>query len=85
MPRTQWRNFQGLASYLTVLRSCAGSGIFTSEMMMNARAKTPIAMKSRGATSDIAVLSVTVPISTPTSRGVRVPVSEFIVPPIWMN
>ena len=44
-----------------------------------------MAMKSSGATSDIAVLSVTVPISTPTRSGVSVPARELQVPPIWMN
>ena len=51
---------------------------------MNAMAKTAMAMNSSGATSDIAVLAVTVPMRTPTSSGVRVPVREFRVPPIWM-
>ena len=53
-------------------------------MMMYANANTPIAMKSRGATSLMAVVFVTVPISIPTRSGVNVPVREFMVPPIWM-
>ena len=55
------------------------------EMMMKATANTPMAMNSSGATSDMEVEDVTVPTSTPTSSGVRVPVRELRVPPIWMN
>ena len=63
----------------------AGSGTFTKEMITKEMANTAMAMKSSGATSDIAVLSVTVPISTPTRSGVSVPARELQVPPIWMN
>ena len=62
-----------------------GSGMVTRLMMMNEMAKTAIPMKSRGDTSVIDVFSVTVPTSTPASSGVRVAVSEFSVPPIWMS
>ena len=83
-PRTTCLKLQALCSYLTFFLSSAGSGMLTKEMMMNEMANTPIAMNRRGATSLIAVLSVTVPIRTPTSRGVRVPVRELKVPPICM-
>ena len=42
----------------------------------------PIATKSRGATSDIAVLEVTVPIKAPTKSGVNVPDKELRAPPV---
>ena len=53
-------------------------------MMMNARANTAMAMNSSGVTSAMEVCAVTVPMRAPTSSGVRVPVREFRVPPIWM-
>ena len=48
-------------------------------------AKTPIAMKSSGATSVMFVLGVTVPISAPTNSGVSVPDSELSAPPVWIS
>ena len=54
-------------------------------MIINAATNTPIATKRRGATSDIAVLEVTVPIKAPTKRGVNVPDKELRAPPVWIN
>ena len=59
-----------------------GSGMDTNEMMMKAATNTAIAMNSSGATSDMAVFEVTVPIRAPTKSGVSVPDSEFSAPPV---
>ncbi len=62
-----------------------GSGMATKLSTMNAKANTPMAIHSRGATSLMDVCAVTMPMSEPTNSGVIVPLSELSAPPVCMS